>query len=66
MQYLAQWRTLRATNRLAGSSAPRARVAEEVGYQTDTAFKRASSCEYGIAPAAWRRRRVSPATMTAT
>ena len=34
---------------------PLARIAEEVGYQTDTAFSRAFRREYGVPPATWRR-----------
>jgi AraC-like DNA-binding protein len=55
MQYLTQWRMMLAANLLVGSSAPLARIAEEVGYQTDTAFSRAFRREYGTPPAAWRR-----------
>ena len=55
MQYLAQWRMLLATNLLCRSNAPLARIAEEVGYQTDTAFSRAFSREFGSPPATWRR-----------
>jgi AraC-like DNA-binding protein len=55
MQYLTQWRMLLAANLLRGSNAPLARIAEEVGYQTDTAFGRAFRREYGAPPAAWRR-----------
>jgi len=56
MQYLTQWRMLLAANLLCGSNAPLARIAEDVGYQTDTAFIRAFRREYGMPPAAWRRR----------
>ena len=56
MQYLAQWRMLIASNLLARSNAPLARIAEEVGYQTGTAFSRAFQREYSVPPAAWRRR----------
>lgn len=55
MQYLTQWRMLLAANLLSGSNAPLARIAEDVGYQTDTAFSRAFRREYGVPPAAWRK-----------
>ena len=55
MQYLTAWRMVLAANLLARSNAPLARIAEDVGYQTDTAFSRAFRREYGAPPAAWRR-----------
>ncbi|MNO97582.1 HTH-type transcriptional activator Btr [compost metagenome] len=55
MQYLTQWRMLMASNLLCHSNAPLARIAEDVGYQTDTAFSRAFRREFGTPPAAWRR-----------
>jgi AraC-like DNA-binding protein len=55
MQYLTHWRMLLAANLLRRSNAPLARVAEEVGYQTDTAFSRAFRREFGLPPVAWRR-----------
>jgi AraC-like DNA-binding protein len=58
MQYLTQWRMLLAANLLSGSQLPLIRIAEEVGYQTDTAFSRAFSREYGMPPARWRRLQV--------
>ena len=61
MQYLTQWRMLLAANLLRGSSAGLARIAEDVGYQTDTAFSRAFRREFGVPPAAWRRRQSAPA-----
>lgn len=57
MQYLTQWRMLLAANLLCRSNAPLARIAEDVGYQTDTAFSRAFRREFGSPPAAWRRQR---------
>lgn len=57
MLYLTQWRMTLAANLLCRSDAPLARIAGEVGYQTDTAFSRAFRREYGMPPAAWRRRR---------
>ena len=55
IQYLTQWRMTLAANLLSRSNAPLARIAEDVGYQTDTAFSRAFRREYGVPPAAWRR-----------
>jgi AraC-like DNA-binding protein len=61
MQYLTQWRMMLAANLLSRSNAPLARIAEDVGYQTDTAFIRAFRREYGAPPAAWRRSRAAAA-----
>jgi AraC-like DNA-binding protein len=55
MQYLTQWRMLLAANLLRRSNSPLARIAEDVGYQTDTAFSRAFRREFGAPPATWRR-----------
>lgn len=55
MQYLTQWRLLLAANLLRRSNASLSRIAEDVGYQTDTAFSRAFRREYGAPPATWRR-----------
>jgi AraC-like DNA-binding protein len=55
MQYLTQWRMLLAANLLSRSNTPLARIAEDVGYQTDTAFSRAFRREFGAPPAAWRK-----------
>jgi AraC-like DNA-binding protein len=55
MQYLTQWRMLLAANLLSHSRAPLSRIAEDVGYQTDSAFSRAFRREYGAPPATWRR-----------
>lgn len=57
MQYLTQWHMLLACNLLCRSNAPLASIANEVGYQTDTAFSRAFRREIGSPPATWRRRR---------
>jgi AraC-like DNA-binding protein len=61
MEYLTQWRMVLAGNLLCRSNAPLARIAEDVGYQTDTAFIRAFRREYGVPPAAWRRQQASRA-----
>jgi transcriptional regulator GlxA family with amidase domain len=44
-----------AADLLIRSNAPLARIAEDVGYQTDTSFRRAFRRECGAPPAAWRR-----------
>ena len=59
MQYLTQWRMLLAANLLSRSNAPLARIAEDVGYQTDSAFSRAFRREFGAPPATWRRGRAA-------
>ncbi|MCW5655599.1 AraC family transcriptional regulator [Hydrogenophaga sp.] len=59
IQYLTQWRMVLAANLLCRSKAPLARIAEDVGYQTDTAFIRAFWREYGVPPATWRRSRAA-------
>ena len=56
MQYLTQWRMLLAANTLSHSNAPLSRIAEDVGYQTDTAFSRAFRREFDAPPATWRRK----------
>jgi AraC-like DNA-binding protein len=56
MQYLAHLRLALAASLLATSEVPLIRIAEDVGYQTDTAFSRAFRRRYGVPPAAWRRR----------
>jgi AraC-like DNA-binding protein len=58
MQYLTQWRMLLASNLLCRSNLPLVRVAEEVGYETDTAFSRAFRREFGMPPATWRRQQI--------
>jgi AraC-like DNA-binding protein len=60
MQYLTQWRMLLASNLLCRGNAPLARVALQVGYQTDTAFSRAFRREFGAPPAAWRKQHATP------
>ncbi len=57
MQYLTQWRMLLASNLLSHSNASLTSIAQDVGYQTDTAFSRAFRREFGSPPAAWRRSR---------
>jgi AraC-like DNA-binding protein len=60
MNYLMRWRLALAANLLRSSAASLARIAEEVGYETDTAFSRAFRREFGSPPAAWRREQRPP------
>ena len=60
MQYLGRWRMALATNYLRRSSLSLARIAEQVGYETDAAFSRAFRREFGVPPATWRRMHAAP------
>lgn len=44
-----------AANLLRHSNAQLTHIAQDVGYQTDTAFIRAFRWEFGPPPASWRR-----------
>ena len=57
MHYLARWRVQVAARRLAEGDAKVARVAHEVGYDSEAAFSRAFKRLAGVPPAAWRSRR---------
>jgi AraC-like DNA-binding protein len=60
MQYLGRWRMALATNYLRRSSMSVARIAEQIGYETDAAFSRAFRREFGVPPATWRRTHAAP------
>ena len=55
MQYLSHWRLQVAAQRLKGTSASLAQVAEAIGYESEAAFSRAFKKKFGSAPATWRR-----------
>ena len=55
MRYLARWRLQVAANQLRNSDAPLARIAEQVGYESEAAFNRAFKRSFGVPPATWRR-----------
>jgi AraC-like DNA-binding protein len=46
-----------AAQKLRSGQASLARIAEEVGYESEAAFNRAFKREVGVPPATWRRRR---------
>lgn len=55
MRYLARWRLALAARALRAGNERPARIAESVGYESETAFNRAFSREYGMPPNRWRR-----------
>ena len=55
MHYLAHWRLQIAAQSLKTTSAPLARIAEQIGYESEAAFSRAFKKSFGSAPATWRR-----------
>lgn len=55
MQYLTRWRLALAARMLRSGGMAVARVAEQSGYESETAFSRAFKREFGKPPAAWRR-----------
>lgn len=58
MRYLARQRLQVAAKRLEMSADPIARIAFEVGYESEPAFNRAFKRAFGKPPAAWRESRV--------
>jgi AraC-like DNA-binding protein/mannose-6-phosphate isomerase-like protein (cupin superfamily) len=55
IQYLTSWRLALAASRLRSGSTSLARIADEVGYESEAAFNRAFKREFGTPPARWRR-----------
>jgi AraC-like DNA-binding protein len=55
MQYLTRWRLTLAAQELRAGDDALSRIAERIGYETETAFNRAFKREFGMPPAAWRR-----------
>lgn len=55
MRYLARWRMQAAAHQLRNSNAPLARIAVQVGYESEAAFNRAFKSSFGVPPAAWRK-----------
>lgn len=57
MRYLARWRMQLASNLLEHPGASIAQIAEQVGYGSEAAFKRAFKKHVGDSPGSWRRSR---------
>jgi AraC-like DNA-binding protein len=55
MRYLTRWRLQLAAQRLRESHESVARIAAQVGYDSEAAFNRAFKRELGLPPASWRR-----------
>jgi AraC-like DNA-binding protein len=55
MRYLARWRSQVAAHQLRKSDTPLARIAEQVGYESEAAFNRAFKRAFGVPPATWRK-----------
>ena len=60
MQYLTRWRTSLAARQLRETQASILRIAGDVGYESEAAFNRAFKREFGLPPAAWRKRARQP------
>jgi AraC-like DNA-binding protein len=56
IQYLLRWRLALAAEALRGGAEPIGRIAGRSGYESEAAFSRAFRREFGVPPAAWRRR----------
>jgi len=54
MQYVAKWRMQIAAELLTGGNANMARIAAEVGYESEASFSRAFKKMNGVSPSAWR------------
>jgi AraC-like DNA-binding protein len=57
MQYLTRWRLTIAAQRLRNEHASLARIAEDSGYDSESAFNRAFKRAFATTPAAWRKAR---------
>lgn len=55
MGYIARLRLGRAATQLVESTQSIARIASDIGYESEAAFNRAFKREYGVPPAAWRK-----------
>lgn len=54
MRYLAKWRMQIASELLTSGGANMARIADEIGYESEAAFSRAFKKMVGVPPSAWR------------
>lgn len=59
IQYLTRWRMVLAAGFLRNQWGTLARIAKDVGYESEAAFNRAFKREYGISPGLWRQNGVA-------
>jgi AraC-like DNA-binding protein len=57
MRYLAHWRIQVAAHQLRTSDVSLARIAAQIGYESEAAFNRAFKRSFGVPPATWRKTR---------
>src|SRR5215831_20067641 len=62
MQYLMRWRLALAAAALRAGDRAIGRIAEDFGYESESAFNRAFKREFEVPPAAWRRERARVAS----
>lgn len=62
MRYLSQWRLQQAARRLAETTDPIARIADDAGYESEPAFHRAFKREHQTTPAGWRKKHAGTAS----
>jgi AraC-like DNA-binding protein len=55
MQYLNQWRLQLASRQLQDTNEPIAKIATQVGYESEAAFSRAFKRYVGMTPGSWRK-----------
>lgn len=58
MQYLGRWRIALAASALLATEDCLAQIAAQVGYESETSFNRAFKREFGLPPAAWRKKTI--------
>jgi AraC-like DNA-binding protein len=59
MQYLTQWRLQLASQQLQNTNAGIAKIAAQVGYESEAAFNRAFKRYVGMPPGTWRSRKAA-------
>jgi AraC-like DNA-binding protein len=65
MKYLTRWRMQLAAQRLRETSEPVSAIAEDAGFQSESAFIRSFKSIVGESPGAWRRKMNGPAALMA-